>query len=368
MDEAQIYTRVSMHLLTSLTSSALASLLQRCDSPETLLAGGEALWRDLGLDSRVADAAARELRANADRVKSDTELLQELGASVVAFSDPNYPPLLQQIPNPPPVLYICGDNTLLSKAQVAMVGSRQASAAGLRAARRFSSQLVKSGLVVTSGLALGIDSAAHRGALEAGGRSIAVFATGIDRIYPTRHRGLAEELRGAGALVSEFPLGTPPEKCNFPRRNRIVSGLSLGVLVVEAALPSGSLITAKAALDQGREVFALPWSIYHSTGAGCLSLLRDGAKLVESERDIYEELGPTYTLLEDGDYAQTLPASSASLTHLQSRLIQLLGDDVVTADELSLLCDLPINCVVGDLTALELLGRVRRVSGGYARI
>ncbi|MEM8659978.1 MAG: DNA-processing protein DprA [Pseudomonadota bacterium] len=368
MNEAQILTRISLHSLTPISSSALSLLLQSCDSPETLLAGGKALWRDLGLNEEIADAAARDLKANADKVGVETRLMKELDASIVAISDPNYPPLLRHIPDPPPLLYIRGDTASLSRPQLAMVGSRKASAAGMRAARRFSSQLAKSGLIVTSGLALGIDSAGHRGALDAGGCSIAVLANGIDKVYPRRHRDLADELCQRGALVSEFPLGTAPVKFNFPRRNRIVSGLSLGVLVVEAALPSGSLITARAALEQGREVFALPWSIYHAAGAGCLSLIRDGAKMVETERDIYEELGPMYALLGDGDEVRSSPDSRETLTDLQRRLVRLVGDDVVTADELSLQCELPVNKVATDLTTLELLGRVRRVSGGYARI
>ncbi|MEM1155804.1 MAG: DNA-processing protein DprA [Pseudomonadota bacterium] len=368
MNEAQISTRISLHSLTSISASALTLLLQSCDSPEALLAGGKALWRDMGLSEGIADSAARELKANAVKVRIETRLMQALDASIVAISDPNYPPLLRHIPDPPPLLYIRGEVGLLSQPQVAMVGSRKASAAGMRAARSFSSQLARSGLIVTSGLALGIDSAGHRGALDTGGCSIAVLATGIDKVYPRRHRDLANALCRAGALVSEFPLGTPPVKYNFPRRNRIVSGLSLGVLVVEAALPSGSLITARAALEQGRDVFALPWSIYHAAGAGCLSLLRDGAKMVETERDILEELGPMFALLADRDGAPEPPDSPQTLTDIQRRLVQLVGDDVVTADELSLQCELPVNEVATDLTALELLGRVRRVSGGYARM
>ena len=213
------------------------------------------------------------------------------GASTVAIDDEHYPPLLREIHDPPAQLYVLGDPALLLTPQLAVVGSRGATSAGLRLARDLSGQLSAAGLLVGSGLALGIDTAAHEGALQSGGRTVAVMATGIDQVYPHRNRALARRIAAAGCLVSEFPPGTPPRRHHFPKRNRIISGMALGVVVVEAALPSGSLITAGAALEQGRDVFALPWSPLHEGGLGCLQLLRDGAKMVRAVDDILEELG-----------------------------------------------------------------------------
>jgi DNA processing protein len=199
--------------------------------------------------------------------------------------------LLLEISSPPPVVFTIGDPATLLTNQIAVVGSRNPSPAGERTARDFAEALAAAGLTVTSGLAIGIDAAAHRGSLNGGGRTLAVVGTGLDQVYPRRHEALAEEIAGSGAVVSEFPLGTPPRPSHFPRRNRIISGLSIGTLVVEASLRSGSLITAKAALDQGREVFAIPGSIHSAMARGCHSLIKQGAKLVESVDDVLEELG-----------------------------------------------------------------------------
>ena len=221
---------------------------------------------------------------------ADLERLHALGAHLVGAGDPAMPPRLRAIPDPPPVLFLRGDPGVLSAPQVAIVGSRRATPAGARIARRLASELAARGLVVTSGLAQGVDAEAHRGALEAGGRTVAVLGSSLDRIYPSGHRSLAERIAAQGAVASEFPFGTRPVPWNFPWRNRIISGLSLGVLVVEAADRSGSLITARLAADQGREVFAVPGSILNPLSSGCHRLLRDGAKLVERVEDILEEL------------------------------------------------------------------------------
>jgi DNA processing protein len=292
--------------------------------------------------------------------------LAACGAQTLAISDERYPSLLRTIHDPPPLLYVRGDLQLLQQPQIAVVGSRRASPAGLRLAESLSGQLVAAGLHICSGMALGIDGAAHRGALGAGGKSIAVMATGIEQLYPARHRRLAGELLQAGCLVTEFPPGTPPRPPNFPQRNRIISGLSLGVLVVEAALPSGSLITAGTALEQGREVFALPWSMLHEGGAGCLRLLRDGAKMVQGIEDILEELGPLYTLQQD---LFSPPAQSAGQQEdpVTSSVLDMVGYEAITADELIQRSPLPVARVLADLSALELAGRIERCAGGYIR-
>jgi DNA processing protein len=290
------------------------------------------------------------------------------GAQTIAIADERYPPLLREIHNPPPLLYVRGDPALLCEAQLAVVGSRRASPAGLRAAESLSGQLASTGLHICSGLALGIDGAAHVGALAAGGKSIAVMATGIDQVYPLRHRNLAGDLEQLGCLVTEFPPGTPPRRENFPQRNRIISGLSLGVLVVEAALPSGSLITAGTALQQGREVFALPWSMFHKGGEGCLHLLRDGAKMVQTIDDVLEELGPLYALQQDllasaQGNAEPIEALPGGLQPLLERV----GFELTTVDQLLTASTRPVAQVLADLSTLEMAGLIVRCAGGYIR-
>jgi DNA processing protein len=287
-----------------------------------------------------------------------------VSAMALAIDDEGYPPLLRAIPDPPPLLYVRGDPAVLLEANLAVVGSRRASSAGLRVAHALSGQVARAGLRICSGLAQGVDSAAHRGALEVGGKSVAVMATGIDCVYPQRHQALAAQLEQAGCLVTEFPPGTPPLRHNFPKRNRIISGLSLGVLVIEAALPSGSLITAGTALEQGREVFALPWSMLHDGGRGCLQLIRDGAKMVQDVDDILEELGPLYALQRDLDTTE-LPGGSVPIKG--SWLLTLIGFEVVALDELAQRSSRPVAQVLAELSALELTGQVARTAGGYIR-
>jgi DNA processing protein len=286
-----------------------------------------------------------------------------VGASVVAIDDEHYPPLLRAIHHPPPLLYVRGDTNVLPDAQLAVVGSRRASPAALRVAELLSGQLARAGLHICSGMAIGIDGAAHRGALAAGGRSVAVIATGIDRVYPYRHRALAAQLVQCGCLVTEFPPGTPPLRQNFPQRNRLISGMSLGVLVIEAALPSGSLITAATALEQGREVFALPWSMLHEGGRGCLQLIRDGAKMVLGVEDILEELAPLYSLQQERVDAP----SAVAVAPDTSWLLGFVGFETVTLDELVHRSARPVAQVLGELSVLELDGRVTRMAGGYIR-
>ena len=283
-----------------------------------------------------------------------------VAGTTIALGDDDYPPLLREIHDPPRLLYVRGDRSFLLRPQLAIVGSRRASPAGLRLAEDLGARLAEAGLSICSGLALGIDGAAHRGAMAAGGCSVAVMATGIDRVYPQRHRALAEQLQQCGCLVTEFPPGTPPRRPNFPQRNRIISGLSLGVLVVEAALPSGSLITARSALEQGREVFALPWSMLHEGGMGCLDLLRDGAKMVRNVEDVLEELGPLYTLHQEStEVGPVAPEEHA--------LLACVGFEVTSLEQLVQSSGEPVSRVLGELSAMELRGQVARVSGGYIR-
>lgn len=297
---------------------------------------------------------------NVAKARAEAEA-EAVGAVVVAIDDEHYPPLLREIHDPPPLLFARGNTALLLDPQLAVVGSRRASSAGLRLAQDLCGEVTRAGLHICSGLALGIDGAAHRGALAAGGNSIAVMATGIDTVYPARHQALASELEQAGCLITEFPPGTRPLRHHFPRRNRIISGLSLGVLVVEAALPSGSLITAGTALEQGREVFALPWSILHDGGRGCLQLIRDGAKMVLQVDDILEELGPMYAVQQEHS-----PIARPALVD-DSWMSTLVGFEVVSLDELVLRSARPVAQVLAELSALELAGQIERIAGGYIR-
>ncbi|MFK7975304.1 MAG: DNA-processing protein DprA [Halioglobus sp.] len=304
---------------------------------------------------------------------------EAVGFSLIAIGDDRYPPLLREIHDPPPELYVRGDVAALAQPQFAIVGSRRASVAALRVTRLLASQLSQSGLSICSGLALGIDGAAHQGAIGCQGTTVAVTATGIDTIYPYRHRGLATEVTSSGCVVTEFPPGTPPRKGNFPQRNRIISGMSLGVLVVEAALQSGSLITARTANEQGREVFALPWSMLHEGGKGCLQLLRDGAKMVLDVHDIVDELGPLYSQHQresqrssDDVTALKQDAAEAGLglptSKNEALILALLGYDASALDELAQASGLPVNTVLSVLSGLEVSGRVARSDGGYVRV
>ena len=274
--------------------------------------------------------------------------------SIITLGDPGYPQALLNIPDPPLLLYLKGRRDLLDRPALAIVGSRNATAQGSSTAESFARAASVAGLCVVSGMAHGIDAAAHRGGLEGQGSSIGVVGTGLDKIYPAANRELAHRLAQHGALLSEFPLGTPPLAANFPRRNRIISGLSLGCLVVEASLQSGSLITARMALEQGREVFAIPGSIHSPQSKGCHHLIKQGAKLVESAQDILEELG---------HFAARSPApDKAQETH---PLFEHLGFDPVGLDSLSQRSGLTIEALSAILLQLELEGCVATLPGGF---
>ncbi len=372
MDAADTRLCLLLHSVPGLDDTVLSRLLVHYGSPAALARAGPASWREAGLSAAVAAALGQALRSGGGGAGIDPRaqqaVLAGLGAQILPVCDPRYPPLLRTIYDPPPLLYVRGDPTALSRAQLAVVGSRKASSAGLRAATAFAGEAVAAGLQICSGLAQGIDGAAHRGALAARGCTVAVMATGVDIVYPARHRPLADELLRSGCLVSEFPPGVPPLRQNFPRRNRIISGLALGVLVVEAAVASGSLITARTGLEQGREVFTLPWSIFHQGGAGCLRLLADGAKMVTGIRDVLEELGQLHALQQ-----ALLPAppsrgsAAAALSATQQRVLRLLGYEATGADELARDSGLAVHQVMADLSTLELMGLVCRQPGGYMR-
>ncbi|MBP6070632.1 MAG: DNA-processing protein DprA [Candidatus Accumulibacter sp.] len=345
-------------LIPGIGGETQRKLLTAFGLPETIFSAGRE-----ALTSIVGDKAARLLLDTDNHPAVEQALVwsDAPGQHLVCLADPDYPQTLLQIPDPPTLLYVRGRLDLLNSAALAMIGSRNPTPQGSQNAERFAAALAQAGLTVTSGLALGIDAAAHRGALTASGNTVAFIGTGIDRIYPATNRQLAIEIAARGSIISEFPLGTPPVAANFPRRNRLIAGLSLGALVVEATVDSGSLITARLASEQGREVFAIPGSIHSPQSRGCHKLIKQGAKLVETVQDVLDELhwksAPAEFPLQS-ESAQDIPG-----------LLHSMGFDPCSVDELAHLNGLTAGIVSVMLLHLELDGQVASLPGGrYQRI
>lgn len=291
--------------------------------------------------------------------------LQQQSNSIITFDDPCYPSQLKEIPDPPPVLFVRGNAELLSRPQIAIVGSRNPSSLGLETAFNFAKSLSHCGFVITSGLALGIDAASHEGALNAHGFTIAVAGTGLDRIYPARHKELATRIVNSGAIISEFPPGTTAKANHFPRRNRIISGLCQGLLVVEAARESGSLITARMALEQNREVFAIPGSIHNPLARGCNALIREGAKLVENCQDILEELS-IYNQQVDNYFPDNM---QTKLDLEEQTLLNLIMFSPTSIDMMVENTGESVEVISSMLLILELHGYIEANPGGcYTRL
>ena len=302
------------------------------------------------------------------RVEASIALAEQVGAQIIPITSADYPPLLKQISRAPPLLYCRGDINNLHLPQIAIVGSRRMTRGGEINARQWSKFLASHGFTITSGLALGVDGCAHQGALDAPkGKTVAVMATGIERIYPQRHGELAAHiLESGGTLVSEFHPNEKPLPANFPRRNRIISGLSLAVLVIEAAVKSGSLITARCALEQNREVFAIPGSIHNPHSRGCHLLIKEGAHLVETAKDIVGELGGALAGVASGTQ-DGLPLAPL-LDKQESALLEILGFEPVALDRLSQETQLPAQTLSQLLISLELKGIVCSENGFYQRL
>jgi len=347
---------------------AVDHLLKRFGDPLRILSSDRADLLAIGLKPAVVDAILHPEETAAD---SDIAWAEGEGVQILARDDSRYPPLLAQISTPPILLFVRGDPEVLGDPMLAMVGSRNPTPAGMEATRELASHLAACGLTIASGLAIGIDGAAHEGALQHG-RTVAVLGTGPDRIYPAVHRDLARRIAANGALVTEYPPGSAPIGSNFPRRNRIISGLSLGTLVTEAALQSGSVITARYALEQGREVFAIPGSIHNPLARGCHALIRDGARLVESAKDILEELSPMLGALlaqpPEQVSSKTGAGGTGALDAEYRTLLDILGHDPVSPDDLIQRTGLPAKSVGSMLLLLELEGYVSSCPGGrYCR-
>lgn len=381
--------RLALQRAPLLGPVSFRQLRETCGAPETWARLPEAQLRSV-LSQHQWSVLASLLATDPERypgVAQDLEWLQHPDHHVLCIDQPEYPLLLRQIHDAPSILFVKGQPEALRLPQLAVVGSRHPTRAGLKDCHDFSVHLARQGFAITSGLALGIDGAAHSAALDAGGITLAVLAHGMQQVYPGRHRGLAARIVDRGALVSEFPWGVEPSPEYFPRRNRIISGLSLGVLVVEAALQSGSLITALEAMDQGREVFAIPGSIHNPLARGCHRLIRQGAKLVETGQDIVEDLGPLLSMVLPGLSALAArgvqagrsvetrgPAEPADVTDEGSAgtpshaLLDLLTHEPLNVDEMVEASGLPAAEVNAALVMLELEGRVMQMLGRFQRV
>lgn len=349
-----------------LTTTVLDELLSAFDTTDNILRASQSQLSQFGVTAKAIDALRHP-----DQLKIDNDLtwLDNPGRQLITRNSPGYPRLLAETPGAPAALFVEGDASLLLRPQLAIVGSRTPTHTGRDNARSFSAHLAKCGLTITSGLAAGIDSAAHTGALPEIGSTIAVCGTGLDQVYPADSARLAAQIRERGALISEFSTGTAPQRHNFPQRNRIIAGLSIGTLVVEAAYRSGSLITAHRAIEYGREVFAIPGSIHNPLARGCHRLIREGAKLIESASDILDELAPMFQAAMAAETAE-LPAEAedSGLDADYRQLLDYIGFEPTQIDTMVGRSGLTANEVSSMLLMLELRGYVSPADGGgYAR-
>ena len=351
---------LTLYLTPGLGNASICKLLAKFGSPDHIFSAKHSQLREI-----VDDNIARNLLKGVDTelITPTLNWLQKESAHVVTLADFNYPKTLLEIPNPPTLLYAIGHLHWLNFPSIAMVGSRSSTPQGEKNATDFAFSLCNQGLCVVSGMALGIDGAAHLGAIKANGATIAVVGTGLDIVYPAKHRDLAHKIAERGLIISEFPLGTPSKAQNFPRRNRLISGLSLGCLVVEANVASGSLITARLSAEQGREVFAIPGSIHSPVAKGCHQLIKQGAKLVESVQDILEELKnllpavSPYGLIKSDDLHVIIGSET-------NTVLTCMGFDAIDFDTIQSLCALTTDSLSAMLMMLELEGKIITLVGG----
>ncbi|MEW6516929.1 MAG: DNA-processing protein DprA [candidate division FCPU426 bacterium] len=353
---------IALNLIPGIGPSTAHLLAQRCGSAAAVFSAPAAAWQAL----RGGDSLAEHFRGFAweEAARRECERAAGLGVRVLTLEESDYPANLRFTSCPPPVLYVRGRLEPGDQQALALVGTRRASEYGLSAARSLTRDLVAAGYAIVSGLARGIDAEAHETALRAGGRTLAVLAHGLDRVYPPEHKRLAERVAGSGAVLSEFPLGVEPRPAHFPRRNRIISGLSQGVVVVEAGPESGALITARWAGEQGRDVFAVPGPYQSRQSRGAHALIQDGAKLITGAEDILRELPQSSRPRRmPVPAAAADPATSAVLTPGQETIRQALGAETLHIDLLAARCRQPLPMLLAELTRLELLGMVRSCPG-----
>jgi DNA processing protein len=362
-DASQLAAWLRLEQAPGLGFMAAHRLLSAFGSPAAVFDAGAAQLQALVGDKLAGTLAAPPSPATLALIDKTLAWAALDGNHLLTLADDAYPRLLLEIPDPPLLLYAKGRIALLNQPALAIVGSRNASAQGAAHARQFAQALSAAGLTIVSGLALGIDAAAHEGALLDGGATVAVIGTGADIVYPARNHALAHRIAEQGCIISEYALGTPALPANFPRRNRIISGLARGTLVVEAAAQSGSLITARLAAEQGREVYAIPGSIQSPLARGCHELIRQGARLVENAHDILNDFHdlPSHTLLSGNEVA--LPASD----HTDNDLLKIIGYDPVSLNVLAARAGLDTATMNAQLLTLELDGRIEMLAGGLVR-
>lgn len=364
-DDASLAAWLRLTLAPGIGGATQRRLLGAFGLPEAIFAAGHDAVATLIGEARAARLFEHDATAGIDAARRWAD---EAGRRILTLADPDYPRSLLEIPDPPSVLYVRGRHELLARPALAIVGSRNPTPQGIENAEQFATALSAAGLTIASGLALGIDAAAHRGALRTPAGTVAFVGTGIDRIYPARNHALALEIGEQGCIVSELPLGSPVMAANFPRRNRLISGFARGVLVVEAAPQSGSLITARLAAEQGREVFAIPGSIHSPQARGCHTLIKQGAKLVETAQDVLEELcwpvvEPAAAPPATPDRPDEVPADE------RTRVLDALGHDPCAVDTLVERSGLTAEALSVMLLHLELDGRVASLPGGrYQRL
>ena len=361
-EDSDVALWIALNFIPGLGNAGICNLLAKFGSPEAVFSAKHHQLREV-VDDDVAQKISNGI--NYDLIQPTLDWLQKDNAYIVTLADEAYPKRLLEITNPPALLYAIGDLSWLNHPTIAIVGSRNSTPQGEKNAEDFAASLCNYGLCVASGMALGIDAAAHRGAIKANGATIAVVGTGLDIVYPAKHRDLAHKIAERGLILSEFPLGTPSKAQNFPRRNRIISGLSLGCLVVEANIDSGSLITARMAVEQGREVFAIPGSIHSPVAKGCHQLIKNGAKLVENTEDIVEELK---NLLPGISPLGLLGDKSQDATE-PNTVLACMGFDPVDFETILILSGLTAQALSAMLMVMELEGKITTLSGGkYQRL
>jgi DNA processing protein len=338
------------------------SLLERFESPQRVLLAKESELRSVGGVGPKVAAAIVASRTSGE-AEATLEECRRDGVELLLEASDDYPPMLREIADPPPLLFVRGSIVASDHLGVAIVGTRHATRYGLNQAERLASGLARAGVTVISGLARGIDAAAHKGALAAGGRTIAVLGSGVLAIYPPEHKSLAEEVVKSGALLSEAPPRRAPFAGAFPARNRIVTGMSLGVIVVEAAVRSGALISARLAMEQNREVFAVPGPVDSRVSTGCHRLLRDGAKLVETVDDILEELAPLVHKVTDAKGHEVHHPAELQLNEQERRVLDVIGNEPISIDDVASASGLPVHRVLSTISVLEMRRLTRRLSG-----
>ncbi len=361
-DDQRLVDTVRLCLVNGVGPVIRKRLLDRFGDPTAVLAAAPSALREVeGVGPKLLD----RLRHASEEVRAEEEiaLCGERGIALLTEADSGYPRSVREIPDPPGVLFVRGEIRPADALAVGIVGTRHATPYGLRQAERLAASLARAGLVIVSGLARGVDAAAHRGALGAGGRTLAVLASGVLNIYPPEHRQLADEVAAHGGLISEAPPLAEPLAGMFPQRNRLISALSLGVIIVEAADRSGALITARHAMEQGKEVFAVPGSVGNRTSRGCHRLIRDGEMLVESADDVLEALGPLVEALPGEDGRTVHHPAELLLNELEEQVLAAVRGEATTIDEIVSGCGLPVPQVLATISVLEMRRLVRRAGG-----